>query len=368
MNKLLNIVLITLYSSNLSYGQVLDGVCIPSTSVVKKNVVSKFRYKFKPELNQLSSSQLTFYERFDSIGRIVEEKDINLDGTMYAWSFFKYDGNGNVIERKVMKGDSTLMYVETIKYDPNNRQIFRIGIEPDNKVRFQSNYIYQNDSVIYCGWYDDSSKVSTYIYQLDSTGKKINEIRYNGKDKVKFYESHFTYYDTILQQKREIFFTNGKITKEMEYEYDKDGNVLKEFYIDLNGAKHIKELTNYDLNGNKEYLKGFKDNNVSYVYRWQNEYDSLQRPTKTIKYCDTLGFKPYSTPLISVITYQYQVDYTGRRTEIKTTTQHSPFGDSSIIMVTVNYDSQGLWINTTETLNGVLTEYRYATYIYKEEP
>ena len=368
--NLLNIVLIILCSSNLSYGQILDGVYIPSDSIAEKIVVSKSIYKFKPELNQFSTSILTFYERFDSTGRLIEEKDINSDGTMYGWSFFKYDKEGNVVERKVLDGDSTLMFMETIKYDQLQRQTFRIGIEPDNKIRFQSNHIYKNDSIIYCGWFDDSSKVSTYIYQFDSTEKKISEVRYNGKgkEKVKFYESHFEYNDSILHKKQEFYFNSGKITRGAEYEYDQDGNIIKEFYIDPNGIKQIKEVTGYDLNGHKVYLKGFKDNKVSYVYHWLNEYDSLQRPTKTIKYCDTLAFKPYSTPLISEITYEYRVDYLGRRTEIKTNTHYLSFGDNltTIKIVIVNFDSQGLWINTTETLNGELTEYRYATYTFKE--
>jgi hypothetical protein len=262
------------------------------------------------------------------------------------------------------------MFVETRKYDQQKRQTFSIGIEPDNKIRFQSNHVYLNDSIIYFGWHDDSLKVFTFIDQIDSTERKINEVRYYGKGekKVKFYESHFQYRDTILYKKQEFYFDNGKITRGAEYEYDQDGNIIKEFYIDPNGIKQIKEVTGYDLNGNKEYLKGFKDNKVSYVYHWLNEYDSLQRPTKTIKYCDTLAFKPYSSPLISQITYEYRVDYLGSRTEIKTNTQYSSFGDnlSTIKIVIVNFDSQGLWINTTETLNGELTEYRYATYTFKE--
>ncbi|MDD2984527.1 MAG: hypothetical protein PHQ74_14180 [Crocinitomicaceae bacterium] len=370
--KLLLLVLIILCSSNMSFGQVTDGVLIASDSLVKKTVVSKSRYKFIPELNKVSTSQLTFYERFDSLSRIVEEKDLNSDGTMYAWSFFEYDDQGNVVKRKILNGDSTLVMLETINYDQRNRQTFRIGIDPDNKIRFQSNHIYQKDSIVYCGWFDDSTNVSTYIYQIDSTEKKIKETHYHGKGekKVKFYESHFQYKDTMLHQKQEFYLDHGKIRSGTEYEYDKIGNVIQEYDIDSSGKKHLKEITRYDLSGNKEYLKGFKDNKVSYVYRWFNQYDSLQRPIKTIKYCDTLAFKPYAYPSISEITFEYREDYLGRRTEIKTAIHYLSFGDriATIQKTSVNFDSQGLWINTTETLNGELTKYRYANYTFKEEP
>tara|TARA_B100000508_G_scaffold140596_1_gene142225 strand:- start:4678 stop:5793 length:1116 start_codon:yes stop_codon:yes gene_type:complete len=350
-------------------GQVVNGIYLDNDSIVQL-VVTKSKYKLTPTRNEISIPQLTFFERFDDNGRLLEEKDYNLSGTLYAWSFFQYDQKGNNIRTTVLNDDSALNYVITLKYDALNRQVSRKGIDTKNRVLFRSTHTYFKDSTVYVGWITDSTRTSTYVSLMDSEGKKISEIHYSGKGsgKEKVYEAKYTYQDTTLHKKLESYYERGVFTRGTETEYNEYKKTTRLISIDASGTKHVKSVKRYDSMGKLIYDKSFRNDMVEFVFHWEHQYDSLDRITQSFKYCDTSQFRPMKSQLRTKTVFEYLENYMGGIKEVKTVYLYWGliYNHISATKITRQFDEQGRWLNTTKTEDGELVNYWYAVYTFKE--
>jgi hypothetical protein len=168
-------------------------------------------------------------------------------GKNYKTSFWKtvtkHDENGNLIESFTYKRlSSTFIWRSLYKYNSKNNSSEKI--EYDNTGKINSKFKYDS----YGNYYNEDDKV-----KFDSKGR--------------------------LQQ-NESFYSSGELMSKKNYEYNKDGCIVRE----------------YSNKGNLEqYAKSDIENNILEIKKWEAEYDYNY---------DFTGMK-----LLYHETFKYEYDY-----------------------------------------------------------
>lgn len=333
---------------------------------VKKEIKSEMIYRFQPVDGEYRSAELDLLIRYDSLGRVIEGKDIRHDGSLYSWWFNYYDSNGNEVKSVRVDEDSVLSFTEYNIYDDKNRVIQSTDIRKSGKKSHESKYYYTENKKVYEGWFSDSSSVSTYVTNYNELGLVESEFTYDGKGADTVIESYtsFEYKDSVLLKKVKRQYYNNKVIETYP-------NVTFEYEIGANNEKILEKELRYDTHGNEIYEKYYGGTDVWKVTYWENRYDSLNRPVSISEYLDTINYKPNEDKLVFRVTFHY---FKISQERCTTMNQYRYLYNSYYISDSVHtkqrttcYDQFDRLLHTTETENGRLVYYRYAVYEYRDE-
>lgn len=343
----------------------IDGVYVHDLNTSPKKLHTKTEYEFIPEKDG-HKIRLSFFERFDTAGVLLEEKDLNADGTMYAWSFYKYDDRGNIIARTVLNGDSSLMFEQTTTFDSQNRMLHNIGIEPDGNIRFKSVSSYFEDSSYTEVWFDDSSRVGVFESALNIDGMPIRTSYYTRSSEGKILNSKtFKKYQdsTCVEIVKLNYDDKGIFQSGTRKTFSEKGKEIKREKMTLSGNFEPWYEYDYDDHGNKTKEVHFGKKNT--LKLWRHTYDDQNRLVKT-----ELNVGPYPFSLAEIklkesIVIEYK-NYYNYSLKITTTKKYSNWlnEQEQITIRSVKFDKDGRWLQVTETNNGLLKEYKLMEYTY----
>ena len=361
----LRLSLFALFASavTLSPAQVLDVLFVPENPGVPDRVLSKTIWEFKPKHQQASEQRITYYERFDDQGRLVEEKDFNLNGSLYSWSFIGYDEHDNQDTVIMQDIEGKEVYRIFASYDNQNRQVHRKGVNVDGSIRFESFHQYGKKKETYTGWFHDPAKASHYVDYMNANGLIEREVRYAGKDQngEKYYEAFYTYRDTILTEKVEHYIENGEVDRGAIYRFDPDTRTESKVRLKAGGVEvpvYEKVLNEQgDEISRKIYRRGEV---MSYDFiDWKyKDGEVIEKKTYSASPSDTGRY------LLQEEYFMTYTDWSNHLNKWHKKVDHEGLGPEFRVetLVVKRYNQDGLWLSTTVTRNGELEEYRYATY------
>ena len=79
---------------------------------------------------------------------------------------------------------------------------------------------------------DDGSVDCRYQYDYDENGNRIRELQYDGKGKLE-HRNEYEYDENGNEIRYTRYYSNGKILEQSEYEYDENGNRIAETYYSI---------------------------------------------------------------------------------------------------------------------------------------
>lgn len=215
-----------------------NGNCIREETVYESKFYDSNLQNYKTNKGQYS----TIYS-YDLEGRLVQEY-YSSSGSSENY-FYDITGKCNKIERKDKKGNVTA--VETLTYDAqgNVTKTERIGFDKSEE-QITNTYSYDEGGRCiehkrtYKSRYNSGSTSKT-IYTYDSAGNCIKEVvTEDGK-----YAINYTIDRTYNENNKLIRQEKG--SNIVEYEYDADGNLYREYYVKDTSKELKAQYLNYSV-------------------------------------------------------------------------------------------------------------------------
>lgn len=265
-----------------SYEYDEDGHCIKEVTKKQSGEIYENDYTWKE--NQLVSSEVFFNEEmiihrdylYDSAtGYLLQRKDYNAEGIMTQ--MYEY-----LPEESKVTGDQVLKsnYHEYSRssYDTDG-ELFSIDLMDVNGVPYHSEMISEGETIVtlecsldenrrvtsgcnYARGNDGWAQNITFYYEYDELGRLIRK-ESTSSDDYKLI-SEYTYDDKgnrILCKESD----SAGNSQEIRYEYNADGNITLETYVNSAGEIYDTYETKYDENGNKIYYCGHQTGENNHI-------------------------------------------------------------------------------------------------------
>jgi outer membrane protein assembly factor BamD (BamD/ComL family) len=220
-----------------------------SNQIVKGEKLGVFKYIFNENRNllELHHEYQTgkIFEKYDGNGKIVEQLEYDLKGSIITRDTYKYDETGNKIELLIYV-HGKISFRHTYKYNEDGKILEELNYNYrlDGSVidRITKKYDLKGNLIESTDYYMVSGNVDHFIYKYDENGKLVEE-----------------------------YFSNGDISFVRETnKYDGKGNKLESSKYLKNGRLYDHETYNYNENGNllehSRYLEGNLKNQEKYTY------------------------------------------------------------------------------------------------------
>ncbi|MBR6695630.1 MAG: protein kinase [Oscillospiraceae bacterium] len=231
----------------------------------------------------------SIYE-YDSEGKTIKQVSCNPDGEIETYWLYEYDANGNRIKESYYNADNTLRFTRVYEYNVSGDKLYET--------------IYDSNGMLYCSYKYDANgnrvKEDTYkggsvylnnnvIPEYDLNGNKAKE-KYLREDGTLDYYYTYEYDSDGNLIKESCYFGNGML--DHVYEYDSNGNKIKENRYFGNGT--LNDVYEYDSNGNKiKESRYYSDGTLNYYLIY--EYDSDGNKIKESSYNEEGAFIYYCT-------------------------------------------------------------------------
>ncbi|MTI62189.1 MAG: hypothetical protein FH762_19765 [Firmicutes bacterium] len=226
--------------------------------IIRENMyetLGKSTYKYN------SRNQLILYEKYNSNGEKVE------------WISFEYHRNGNM---KCRKRDTIGGFKKTTEYNRDGKWTKVVSYFP----------------------YNGSKKIEIAKYDRDGNWINYSIKKYNNKGKVTSVRITNKEYDNKGNMIRHICKLNGELFSKYDFEYDKNGNLIKEIkYYKTGKIEWIREYR-YDERGNMIYRiekrgDGSVYNKVEINYTYDKNNNLIKVQGKDLLYNETHGWIEY---------------------------------------------------------------------------
>jgi hypothetical protein len=144
----------------------------------------------------------------DDNGHTITEQGYSPSGEKLSYSEYEYDSNGNKIKDRTVGPDGTSYGSTEYEYDQYGNEIKSIRYNGDGTVAATDEYEYE---------YDDEGNVIKRTYYYNGELDEYSEFTSNGTETKRMYKGE-----------------DGQLHTMYEAECDSNGNVLKEYWYDLN--------------------------------------------------------------------------------------------------------------------------------------
>lgn len=175
------------------------------SSVTALTITSEYdsnENKTKETSSDPNSGKTTLYEyEYGSNGKLIKTTQTT-DALTIIIQEAEYDNNGNKLEEKTYNYDGSICTWHEYEYDSIGNEIKHICYSSDGSIYFRHEREYDNDGNI----------IKEISYNNDDSIDFVNEYRYNDNG-----------YLVLLSQD-----SGGGLVVGAEYEYDEDGNKIKE--------------------------------------------------------------------------------------------------------------------------------------------
>ena len=389
-------------------------------------------------INYNSDGNITYFfhetRTYDADGKEIENISYDKNENIEKRTTYEYDANGKNIEEINYNKDDKIVRREEIEYDADGREIEWKCYDEYGKCSIQRIYTHdehgnliqydeyfhgytrkdeykrdENGNTIKSVHYDSDGDITKiYEYEYDEMGREIKCVRYDDDETVAYWceyeydewgrEIKFKSYNStghleyrISESKydengRKIYYshaTNDIITEKQEKEYDDDGNIISEIHTGYDSdtgqekSQTIEEYT-YDDNGNRiGYTNNHYDEEETYSFLWEREYDEDGRETdfylydneKEASYQSESGYDENGR-MINYMGYDKNGNVLTRReteydTSGKVTRKNEYDAKDNLIRYFENeYDDFGSLTRQTMYENGILKSEKQTSYAY----
>ena len=253
INYVFRIIFIKKYDS---LGNIIEYTGYDNENSVMESIKTLNIYDSKANLIEKKESSLDIWSKsfvltknntykYDSNGNLIEDNDLNKDGSLNSKKVYRYDSNGNLIEDNDLNKDGSLNSKKVYRYDSNGNLIEEFGRYPDGKFSHKLTYKYDSkgNKIEYCNFNSDGSFSQKITYKYDSNGKLIEEFTINTN--INTIKETYTYDSKgNMIEKTELFSDkegdfDGKFI--YKYEYDNKNNWIREIYIDYDKNINVSE-------------------------------------------------------------------------------------------------------------------------------
>jgi RHS repeat-associated protein len=246
----------------------LKEVKYPIDSTMEIDGTSAYRVNYEYDAARNLRRESDNYDKeilyeYDGTGRLQSKTSQKIDGTESITVGTRYDSNGNVrfeidgrgnkteykydelnklIEKKqvVIKGSETIEHIESYTYDKNGNLM-----TTTNSVTRGGNTAVSTEENVY-------DEINRLIEKKDAYDVSIEKIIYD-------------------ESNRQIYSFDA-LSQRTDYEYDKNGRLIKTIYPELSLEERRTESNTYDFAGNVMIKKDGENNKTTYVY---DEFDRL---------------------------------------------------------------------------------------------
>lgn len=262
---------------------------IEKQNIIKNRIksITCMEYKKYATGDMETNGSLNSFLKYDSLGNLLEKLEIT-DGedygtkdTLHIINRYKYSTKGNMIEKVDLDSIGGIDMKWIYKYDNSEKLILEKNVYRGNgKLDFQTHYKYnykgqliQKDELL------NSGKIRT-LYEYDTDGNLIKELidPLNGEKpytKIKYNYNRFGNLSEETEYTGSGFFSRG-IFKNVSYDYDKNGNIIQE---EQYGEVGLLRTTNtYDDKGNKIKVSDWNKDGSSipdYSEYWTYTFDNM---------------------------------------------------------------------------------------------
>jgi hypothetical protein len=184
---------------------------------------------------------------FNNIGKYLEWISYNEIGAIQEIRTWQFDENNKIVEWAYLNPDRTLKYKETSTYDEYGNRVEYVA--KDYKEVFEYN---ENNQLIARYFYENHTRLKfSQFYEYDSFGNKIVEklINTDGQLITEFkydennllveqtggvmnYRTIFIYNARKELINEKVYDSNQNIISNCFYDYDENGEILREWYED----------------------------------------------------------------------------------------------------------------------------------------
>lgn len=232
-----------------------------------EHTTSEYEYynngKLKKEVGFNNDGSIIFSCEYDDNGNVLN-MIINLYGSQQTE--YEYDENGKKTKGKVTlySEDNSISSVTEYEYDVYGNEVKEIYILYND----DDSELYAYESEYYYEYNDDNLPLKKSCDYADNTGRSICEYEYdtNG-NKVKETDNSYD--------------ADGSIISSSICEYDADGNIIREVF-DLFTVS-IYEYS-YDDYGNETKCVHYEDGNIDFYKETEYTYDSNNNVIKAVQY------------------------------------------------------------------------------------
>ncbi len=246
----------------------LKEVKYPIDSTMEMDGTSPYKVNYEYDAARNLRRESDNYDKeilyeYDGTGRLQSKTSQKIDGTESITVGTRYDSNGNVrfeidgrgnkteykydelnklIEKKqvVIKGSETIEHIESYTYDKNGNLM-----TTTNSVTRGGNTAVSTEENVY-------DEINRLIEKKDAYDVSIEKIIYD-------------------ESNRQIYSFDA-LSQRTDYEYDKNGRLIKTIYPELSLEERRTESNTYDFAGNVMIKKDGENNKTTYVY---DEFDRL---------------------------------------------------------------------------------------------
>lgn len=172
----------------------------------------------------------------------------SLNGTQKTQVFYAEDGKtenikeititnakGQLLKKEVKDPSEKVLISDTKTYNIQGKITQDVHFDATDKVTTQTDFVYDAAGNLT----RDKTLRNNVVFaetkhEYDATGKLIQKTRLNGKGQIDYY---FTYeYDAQGNIIKENYFYNNQVVSVRTFEYDLKGNKIKESYLDKLGT------------------------------------------------------------------------------------------------------------------------------------
>lgn len=225
-----------------------------SAILTKNNVRSakSCQYLVKNGKVDLADPWIKLYTKYDTNGRVIVSKDLDLDTALIAFEIKSYGLNGQLsFSQFHSQNDTTRSAYRFYQYDAKGRIVKRIDSAMYAKKILQTCY-YEYDSTGLNAVESDinakDEKTFMYEYRYDSLGRIIRSVSYYYRESDKPYVKREYYYDSTGKTIAEDIYLHDMETPtgHVDYFYDENGLLAYDrYYKGKNFASETRMIYSY---------------------------------------------------------------------------------------------------------------------------
>ena len=162
-------------------------------------------------------------------GNLVKKASLSPDGNYRSSREYVY-GDRNLLESESLFDENGLVQsVSKYVYDADNNKVKWDLYDGEGAMLAYNTYSYENNKNTWIDFYNPSGKLQKYtVIEYDSTLNKIKESFFHPNGKLENYIT-YEYEDGQLVLEKSCK-AQGALTKNIEYEHDDNGNIIKIYY------------------------------------------------------------------------------------------------------------------------------------------
>jgi antitoxin component YwqK of YwqJK toxin-antitoxin module len=227
-------------------------IAVKETVTFSDGVVDRITvFEYSDDKLRLLSSVSRKPSAVDPIERVVYEfKDkllvsrstFGADGALAGKSEFSHGTSGEVVKETILDGKGTIQSVSEYTWD-NSRKTSWLVKSSAGLVLAKTDYFYEGDLLASARLLDGAGNAKGKVEYSYVTGNVLGAVKYFDANGAQDGRIEYTLKDGRVT-KETVFRTDGRIERQLAYEYSPEGALIKKTLADASGK--AREVTVYE--------------------------------------------------------------------------------------------------------------------------